>query len=261
MEGFQMNLKIMGFGGVAGLLGAMAFSVVGCSSEPAKVKVAFRVVTEKGAPMEEVQVTFLSKDNKNAEMSQSVGGGLGSVMLFPNTYGIGVSKYEGGRSAQSLRPGSKEFEEAKATGLGNIPPSNILPAQMEDPTKSGLEVTVKPGMDKTVDIVVKGVAEFKNPSLGWTSPRAERALVGVKARAGTRKPYPPNRMVRTDLPKPLKPTNSQIPCRKARMIKPPTPKPRSNRGGVCGFSCCWGLPAWWWWRAGIFCGPSLFPRC
>jgi hypothetical protein len=35
---------------------------------------------------------------------------------------------------------------------------------MEDPTKSGLEVTVKPGMDKTVDIVVKGVGEFKNPA-------------------------------------------------------------------------------------------------
>lgn len=181
-----MDLKTMGFGGVAGLFGVVAFALVGCSSEPARVKVAFRVVTEKGAPMEEVQVTFLSKDNKNAEMSQSVGGGLGSVMLFPNTYGIGVSKYEGGRSAQSLRPGSKEFEEAKATGQGNIPPANILPAQMEDPLKSGLEVTVKPGMDKTVDIVVKGVAEFKNPAPkpGLDITQGKKGFGGGKGKEG-----------------------------------------------------------------------------
>jgi len=149
--------------GVAGFFG-LILGLAGCSSEPAKVKVTFRVLSEKGEPMDEVQVTFLSKDNKNAEMSQSEGSGLGKVMLYPNTYGIGVNKYEGGRSAQSLRPGTKEYDDAKASGLGNTPPSNILPANLEDPLKSGLELVVKPGMDKTVDFVLKGVAEYKNPT-------------------------------------------------------------------------------------------------
>jgi len=157
-----MNRKSLSLAGLASSLGLIGLVLAGCSSEPAKVKVDFRVVTEKGEAMEEIQVTFLSKDNKNAEMSQSVGGGLGTVMLFPNTYGVGVSKYEGGRSAQSLRPGSKEFEEAKASGTGNIPPANVLPPLLEDPFKSGMEMVVKPGMDR-FDIVVKGVNEFKNP--------------------------------------------------------------------------------------------------
>ncbi len=157
-----MNRNCLSVVGLASCLGLLGLVLAGCSSEPAKVKVDFRVITEKGDPMEEIQVTFLSRDNKNAEMSQSVGGGLGTVMLFPNVYGVAVTKFEGGRSAQSLRPGSKEFEEAKATGIGNIPPSNVLPPQLEDPVKSGIEMTVKSGMPR-FDIVVKGVNDFKNP--------------------------------------------------------------------------------------------------
>jgi|GEM_PF-1176422 len=176
-----MTRKSLSLVGVAGCLGLIGLILAGCSSEPAKVKVDFRVVTEKGEAMEEIQVTFLSKDNKNAEMSQSVGGGLGSVMLFPNTYGVGVSKYEGGRSAQSLQPGSKEFEDAKASGTGNIPPSNVLPPLLEDPFKSGLEMTVKPGMAR-FDIVVKGVNEFKNPE-------PKKAMVITKDKDGAGKGF------------------------------------------------------------------------
>jgi hypothetical protein len=155
-----MNSKTMNLFAKAGLVGLAGLLLSGCSSEPNKVKMGFRVINEKGEPMEEIQITFLSKDRKYAEMCQSVGGGLGSVMLYPNVYGIGVNKYEGGKSIQSMTFGSEEYKFAMEKYGGSIPPSNILPPELEDPFESGLEVAVKPGME-TVDIVVKGVTDIK----------------------------------------------------------------------------------------------------
>ncbi len=155
-----MNHKTMNLVAKAGWVGLAALLLSGCSSEPNKVKMGFRVINEKGQPMEEIQITFLSKDRKYAEMSQSVGGGLGSVMLYPNVYGIGVNKYEGGKSIQGMTFGSDEYKLAMEKYGGSIPPSNILPPDLEDPFKSGMEVIVKPGME-TVDIVVKGVTDIK----------------------------------------------------------------------------------------------------
>ena len=182
----------------ASWLGMMVLILSGCSSEPAKMKVAFRVVTEKGDPMEEIQITFLSKDRKYAEMSQSVGGGLGSVMLFPSVYGVGVNKYEGGKSIQGMAFGSEEYKFAMEKFGGNIPSSNILPAELEDPLKSGIEVTVKPGME-ALDIVVKGVENGrKNPpnpagGKGNSQGGAKEKAVEQPVGGGLGSPSPENR--------------------------------------------------------------------
>ena len=96
--------------GVLALAGLMA----GCASEKAKVNVPFKLVSSSGKALEKIQVTFLSKDGKYAEMSQSQDGGIGSVMLFPEEYDVGVNKYEGGKSMQAMKAGTPEYEEAMA---------------------------------------------------------------------------------------------------------------------------------------------------
>ena len=136
---------------------ALAGLMAGCASEKAKVNVPFKLVSSSGKALEKIQVTFLSKDGKYAEMSQSQDGGIGSVMLFPEEYDVGVNKYEGGKSMQAMKAGTPEYEEAMAKYGGSIPPKNVLPSILEDPRKSGLSLTAKGNIQDPIEFKLPGV--------------------------------------------------------------------------------------------------------